>query len=413
MNQDDPSTQSEPAGAPDRKTATALIFGIIFLDMMGIGLIAPLTPYITANFGGTAIEVGILTSCYSGAQFLASPVLGALSDRFGRRPILIISLIGTSIGYFIFASAKVFWLLVAARVLDGVTGGNISTAQAYIADITPPKDRAKMFGMMGAAFGLGFTLGPALGALLAGLGQMAPIYAAGVLSLVAAGLVALKLPETLPPSRRTKGAVTFATLNPAASMAKARAIHGVPIFLLIVFVLSLAHAELRSSLGIYAKNRFGFNEQKADLMFAFMGIIAIIVQGGLVRVLAKHVKDRVLVLLALPIAAAGFALMPFPHTVWGMLAGLAIAALGMGLAGPNLNGMLSRASGERAQGIAMGASQSASSLALVIGPMIATPLYDHAGKMWPFLSAGAFILIAWAVFAAVRPQAPDAAPVAV
>lgn len=401
-----PRVHDEPAKAavvagPDRKTATALIFGIIFLDMMGVGLIAPLMPYITERFGDSALRVGILTSAYSVAQFLASPVLGALSDRFGRRPVLIISLIGTAIGYFVFASADVFWLLVAARLLDGVTGGNVSTAQAYIGDITPPQDRAKTFGLMGAAFGLGFTLGPALGAALSVMGRMAPIYAAGCLALVTAALVAWKLPETLPPELRTKGRMSIGTLNPMAGLAKAFAMPRVPMFLGVIGALGLAHAELRSSLGIYAKERFAFNEQKAELMFAFMGVIAIIVQGGLLRVVTKVVKDRTIVMLMLPVAAAGFALLPVPGTAWGMLGALALAALGMGLAGPNLNGMVSKAAGERAQGIAMGATQSISSLGLVVGPLLATMLYDHVGMSWPFYSAAAFIMLGWVVMSFV------------
>ncbi|MFZ4573473.1 MAG: MFS transporter [Phycisphaerales bacterium] len=413
--QDDPDHDPAPVpipsvapAAPDRRTAMALIFGIIFLDMMGVGLIAPLTPYITAKFGDRATDVGVLTTAYSAAQFLAAPVMGALSDRFGRRPVLIVSLIGTAIGYFIFASADAFWILVAARILDGVTGGNISTAQAYIGDITPPQDRAKMFGLMGAAFGLGFTLGPAAGAVLIEFGLMAPIFAAGGLAAVAAALVAWKLPETLPRHLRSKEPVRASALNPLSSLAKAMAIPTVPLALSSVLALGLAHAEMRSSLGIYAKQQLAFTERKAALMFAFMGIIAILVQGGLIRVLAKFIKDRALVLAALPIAAVGFAMLPVFGTAWGTMGALALAALGMGLSGPSLNGMVSRAAGERQQGIAMGASQSVSALGLVIGPMIATPLYDGVGPGWPFFSAAVFIVIGWVILATgVRPPAVE------
>ncbi len=389
-----------------RRRATAIIFGIVLLDMMGIGLIAPLTPYLTERFSDSAIQVGILTAAYSAAQFIFAPVLGALSDRFGRRPVLIFSLLGTAIGYFIFAQAQVYWLLVAARLLDGATGGNISTAQAYIADITPPKDRAKTFGLMGAAFGLGFTLGPGLGAALSPLHQMAPVWAAGGFALIAMICVIVFLPETLPPERRATGSVSFANLNPASGLARAFAIAGVPSFLLCIFGIAFAHAEMRASLGIYAKQRFDFTQHNAEFMFVFMGVIAIIVQGGLIRIVSRFVGDRKLVLSTLPLAAVGFILLPLGATWQLMLGAMALAAVGMGLAGPNLNSMLSRCAGEREQGLVMGASQSVSSLALVVGPMIATPLYDHVGTAWPFVSAGGSILLGWFVFAALVKSPP-------
>ena len=388
----------------------AMMFGIVLLDMMGVGLIAPLTPYLTERFSDSALQVGVLTAAYSAAQFIFAPVLGALSDRFGRRPVLIFSLLGTAIGYFIFANAQVFWMLVAARLLDGATGGNISTAQACIADITPPKDRAKMFGLIGAAFGLGFTLGPALGAALSPIHPMAPVWAAGGFALVAMICVIVFLPETLSPERRTQDALRFAKLNPASGLARALAITGVPAFLLCIFGIAFAHAEMRSSLGIYAKQRFEFTQQNAEFMFVFMGVIAIIVQGGLIRIVGRFVGERKLVLSMLPLAAIGFVLLPWGGSWPLMLGAMALTAIGMGLAGPNLNSMLSRCAGEREQGLVMGASQSISSLALVLGPMIATPLYDHVGKAWPFVSAGGSILLGWLVFAALvkTPQPRDA-----
>lgn len=409
MNPEAPTSPTPPPPV-SRKTATALIFGIIFLDMMGVGLIAPLTPYVVERFGGAATDVGILTSSYSGAQFLATPVLGMLSDRYGRRPVLILSLLGTAIGYFIFATTSMYWVLVASRILDGATGGNISTAQAYLADVTPPEDRAKTFGLMGAAFGLGFTLGPTAGALISGINPMAPVYLAGCMALLAMVLVYRLLPETLPPHMRTSGPVTFAALNPASGLIKAFSIPRVPMFLGTVFAIAFAHAELRSSLGIYAKTQFNFSQHQAEWMFAYMGVIAIIVQGFLIRVVSKFIKDRALVLIALPIAAAGFGLLGVPDVWWGMLGCLGLAALGMGLAGPTINGLLSRAAGPKAQGVSMGASQSIASLALVVGPMVAGPLFDHVGKAWPFYTAGLAIALGWLIVLSWKPApAPDPA----
>jgi predicted MFS family arabinose efflux permease len=207
---------------------------------------------------------------------------------------------------------------------------------------------------------------------------------------------------------RTTGPVTIGSLNPATGLLKAFAIPRVPMFLGAIFAIAFAHAELRSSLGIYAKTRFNFSQHHAEWMFAYMGVIAIIVQGFLIRAVTKIVRDRSLVPIALPVAAAGFGLLGVPDFWWGMLGCLGLAALGMGLAGPTINGLLSRAAGPKAQGVSMGASQSISSLALVVGPMVAGPLFDHVGTAWPFYTAGLAIAVGWLVVLLWKPAPIEA-----
>lgn len=402
----DQTHEALPETMRPRRSASMLIFLIVFLDLLGVGLIVPLTPFIVEKFSSTGTAVAMLTMCYSAAQFVATPVLGALSDRFGRRPVLLVSLFGSSVGYVIFATAGALPLLYVARVIDGFSGGNISTAQAYIADVTPKKDRAKAYGLIGAAFGLGFTLGPAFSALLTqrtGM-LMAPVWAAAGLSLVTMLLVALRLPETLPPAARTSGPLTARELNPATVLIRAARLPTVAAMLSAVFAAAFAHAELRASLGVLLRDKFQFTESHVGQVFTFIGFVAILVQGGLVRRLSPKIGDRRAVLFGLPVAVAGYALIPLvPAGQWGWLLGaLALMGLGAGVATPSLTGILSRAAPPGEEGRVMGASQAVSALALVFGPILAGPLYDEVGKGWPFWSAAGVVLIALLVVAVKR-----------
>lgn len=379
-----------------KRSASALIFLIVFLDLLGVGLIVPLTPFVVEKFSTTGMAVAMLTLCYSAAQFLATPVLGVLSDRFGRRPVLLASLFGSAVGYVIFATAGALPILYLSRILDGATGGNISTAQAYIADVTPRKDRAKAYGLVGAAFGLGFTLGPAFSSFLSVWGLMAPVWAAAGLALMTTCLAAFFLPETLPPEKRRSERIRVSDLNPAAVLIRTVRIPAVAAMLAAIFAASFAHAEMRTSLGIMLRDKFLFTESHVGRVFTFIGFVAVLVQGGLVRRVSPKIGDRRAVLIGLPLAIAGYALVPVPSPPhWGMLlCALGLMGLGAGLAGPSLTGILSRAAPAGEEGQVMGASQAASALALVFGPLAAGPLYDHVGWNWPFWSAAGVIGIA-------------------
>lgn len=399
------------------RSASFIIFLIVFLDLLGVGIIAPLTPYIVRDFDSSGTAVAILTLSYSAAQFLATPILGVLSDRLGRRRVLIASILGSAGGYVLFATAGSLHLLFLSRIIDGFTGGNISTAQAAIADVTPPKDRAKAYGLVGAAFGLGFLLGPTFSAVLSMWGKYTPIWAAAGLSLFTAGLVWYALPETLPPERRRREPIGPRDINPFAVLLRAWAVPGAAILLVAFFAMGFAHAEMRASFGVLMRDRFEFTERDAGWLFAFMGLVAIIVQGGLVRRIAPVLGDRRTALLGLPIGAIGYALIPLAHTAPWVYPAIGLCGLGMGLAGPPLSGMLSRTAPHDARGEVMGASQSASSLALVLGPLLAGTLYDHIGFGWPFWTGAAFVLLAMAIVSAIRAgsgheDAPDPTPVA-
>lgn len=400
----EPTIQPAEPTAP-RRTASALIFLIVFLDLLGVGLIVPLSPYIVERFDASAMAVGWLAMSYSAAQFLATPILGVLSDRFGRRPVLIWSLFGSAVGYVVFALANALPILFAARALDGATGGNISTAQAYIADITPPAQRAKAYGLVGAAFGLGFTLGPAISALLTKtISMMAPVWAAAGLSLVTMTLVYFFLPESHPPAKRRLERVGVRDLNPFRSLIGVARVPAVAWLLLAVFFFNFAHAELRTAFGVLLRDKLSYTEDAASWMFAYMGLMAVLVQGGLVRRLTPVLGDWRTAMIGLPLAALGYALMPAWGTTLGVAVALTVLALGGGLAGPTITSMLSGAADAEAQGVAMGASQSVSALALVIGPLFAGNLYDRAGQGWPFWTGAGFVLATLLIIALRGPR---------
>lgn len=389
---------------PRGRGAGALIFVIVFLDLLGVGLIVPLGPYIVERFDTSATAVAVLTLSYSAAQFLATPCLGVLSDRLGRRPVLLVSLLGSAAAYAVFALAPALWVLYASRVLAGATGGNISTAQAYIADITPAKDRAKAYGLVGAAFGLGFTLGPAFSSMLVGFGLMTPVWAAAGLSLVTAGIAAFALPETLSAEIRAGVRVRARQLNPFAVILDTVRIPLVSAVLAAIFAMAFAHAELRATLGVLMRDRFEFGEAETAQVFTFIGLMAVLVQGGLVRKVSPLLGDRRVVLIGLPLAAAGYACVPLaPAEAWGWLvAAIGLMALGAGLAAPCMTGILSRLAPAGAEGQVMGASQSLSALALVFGPIVAGPLYDRVGPEWPFWTAAGVVVVALGGFALLR-----------
>ena len=250
------------------------IFLTVFLDLLGVGILVPVLPYIVAEFRTDALTVGLLSLAFAAAQFLASPVLGAWSDRIGRRRVLLLSVLGTGIGYFIFGAAQTLWLLFLARLIDGFTGGNISTAQAYIADVSPPEDRAKNFGLIGAAFGLGFIIGPALGGILSHWSLRAPAYAAGVLSLLTVTLGYFVLPESLPPERRTRTPFRLRDLHPLNHLGEAVRRPGVARIFAAFFAMNFAMAALQSNFAVFTHARFGLGPKGNALLFTLVGLSA-------------------------------------------------------------------------------------------------------------------------------------------
>src|SRR3954468_13382709 len=300
-----------------------IIFLTIFVNLVGFGIIIPLLPFYAETFGASPLVIGLLFAVFSLCQLLAAPALGDLSDRYGRRPILIFSLLGTVLSFVMLALAHSIAMLFAARIVDGLSGGNISTARAYVADITEPKDRARAYGIIGAAFGLGFILGPALSGVLSGISYTAPIWAAAALTLVATIMAWLWLPETV---HRTQAG----TGNPFSYLPSLMQRPVVRRVLAIDFIYWLAFATFQTTFSLFVARRFGFGVAKTGYFFAAFGLLGAIVQGGMIRPVVRKLGDKPTFLLGLGFACVGLLMTAFAHSVWLFTAELLPLALGIG-----------------------------------------------------------------------------------
>jgi DHA1 family tetracycline resistance protein-like MFS transporter len=363
-----------------------LLFLIVFIDLVGFGVIIPLLPYYAIQFQASPFEVTAMMACYSVAQLFASPVLGRLSDSIGRKPIILASLVCSVGSYVWLGLATQLWMLFAARLLAGAGAGNIAAAQAYVADVTPPDQRAKGMGMIGAAFGLGFTIGPAIGGLLAGPNAATshvalPAFAAAGLSAIAFILAWFRLEESL--VHQESDAIE-------GRLAAARKLGQRPLLLrliLLIFIAICAFAGMETTFALWAHDGFGWGPRAVGGVFFFVGIVLAAIQGGLIGKLTARVGEARLLLAATAINAAGLALLPFTWPVVPVLAASALLAIGMGLLMPSINSLISQQASATERGGILGLSQSAQSLARIIGPLIAGAVYSGFGRNAPYFLA--------------------------
>ena len=301
------------------KTAQlGIIFLTVFIDLIGFGIVIPILPIYAQHFGANEMVIGLLLGTYSLMQFIFSPILGKISDRVGRRPVLLVSLLATSVGFAIMGFApSILWLFVG-RIIPGISGGNITTAQAYIADITKPEERSHAMGLIGAAFGLGFTLGPAIGGLLSHYSIAAPFLFASGLALFNAILAFIRLPESLSAEHR----VSPEERAPISQVFK----HGwhLPALMGSYFFSIAGFAIMTTIFALFTEARFGFNSEKIGEVFAFIGFIGIIVQGGLLRQLLKRQSEKSLAVTGAILLVVGMALLP---GVTGLASLMAVAAV--------------------------------------------------------------------------------------
>lgn len=386
------------------KKALSLIFVIVVLDLMGAGILIPVIPYIVHEYRTDAATVGWLSTSFSIAQFLASPVLGVLSDRYGRRPVLLLSILGTAFGYFLFGLAGSLTVLFIARIIDGATGGNISTAQSYIADITPPEDRAKSFGLIGAAFGLGFIAGPALGGLLSHISLQAPAYAAGVLALATCIAGYFVLPESLPTDQRRVHPFTAADINPFQLVVTGLRRHGLRALMAAIFFINLAFSGLQSNFAVFTMVRFHLGPSDNAILFAFLGVLAAFFQGYLIRRMIPRFGENRLATWGLAISSLGFFLVSGSTLVWMLYAAIAVIALGNSFAVPSLTGLVSKQVSAREQGFFLGVTQSVAAFTRVIGPLWAGFSFDWWGPPSPYWTGALFILAGVVAVILARPR---------
>ena len=394
----------------EHRAKIGIVFLIIFIDLVGFGIVIPILPLYVEEFGPSPVTFGLLMASFSIMQFLFAPILGRLSDRFGRRPILLVSLVGSAVGYVLFGIAGSLGMLFASRIIDGISGGNISTAQAVIADITGPEDRAKGMGLIGAAFGLGFILGPAIGALLVTVAPWMPGAAAAVTSMIAFVLVLTKLPETLDfdARRETRGhPLNLRSLSEAVS-------HPVVGYCLVMIFLTIfAFANFETTFAQFAKLRFSYSISTIAWLFVYAGVLGAIVQGGLVGRLAKRFGEGRLIAAGTLLSFLALGFLPYTQSRGPLLATLAVLAVGQGIAHPSLSALTSKLVDADEVGGVMGVYQSMSSLARIVGPFWAEVVYGKLGYAWPFRTGSIFMLLACvvAVMAVFRLRRPSSVEV--
>lgn len=375
-----------------RKPALPFIFITLVLDILGIGLIIPVLPklveqYQAGNIADVSHTYGLLTSCYALMQFLCAPIFGSLSDRFGRRPVILISLLGSALDYGLLAFAPSLTWFFVGRVISGITGANFSAAYAYIADVSPPEKRAANFGLVGAAFGLGFIIGPALGGMLGKWGLSVPFITAGCLTLVNWCYGLFVLPESLAPENRR--AFSWAKANPVGALLN---LSRHPMLLglaMAFFILCVAHQVYPSTWALYTGERFKWDPQHIGLSLAFVGFCAALVQGGLVRKVMPKIGEHRAILIGVlfsTVAFVGYGLVPMGWMVYPLIL---VGAVG-GLTNPALQAIVSKGVGADEQGGVQGALTSLNSLAGIVGPYIATTLFGHFVKATPPIPGAAF-----------------------
>jgi len=400
------ATEPAPAQAPRTTSRRALgfIFAAVFLDLLGIGILIPVIPFLVRQFTPSALAVGLLALSYALAQFVAAPLLGRLSDRIGRRPVLVASVLGSALAYVAFGLATALWVLFVARVVDGLSGGNITAAQAYIADVSAPQDRAKNFGLIGAAFGLGFIIGPALGGVLSHISLAAPAFAAGAMAMLTALFGLFVLPESLPRERRNAAPLGARDLNPLRPIARGLGQPALRALLLAIFAQGFAGAELRTNFAVFTAGRFGMGPSQNALVFSFIGVVGLLVQGVLLRRISHRVSERRLALVGLAVMVGGYLATAFVPTVALLYGALALIAFGGGLSTPMLTGLVSLSVAPTEQGAALGAVQSLQSLTQILGPVWAGAFFDHVSMGSPYWTAALWVLLAWVVI--LRTPAP-------
>ena len=363
-----------------------IIFLTIFVNLVGFGIIIPLLPFYAQTFGASPLVIGLLFASFSLAQLIAAPALGDLSDRYGRRPVLVFSLAGTVVSFVMLALAQSVAMLFLARLVDGFSGGNISTARAYVADITETKDRARAYGLIGAAFGLGFILGPALSGILAKVSYTAPIWAAAGLTLVATLMAWLWLPETV---HRAHAGTGMPLKNLSATMRRP-ALRRV---LTIDFVYWFAFAIFQTTFSLFAAHRFGFDASQTGYFFAAFGVLGAVVQGGLIRPVVQRLGDKPTFIIGIVCGAVGLVTATFAHSVGLFALTMVPLAFGMGFGHPTVSSMVSRAARGDEQGRVQGAASAVESLGRTVGPVWGNASLERYGDSMPYLSAAAFLVL--------------------
>jgi len=376
-----------------------VLFLTVFLDLVGFGMIIPILPTYAESMHATDVEAGFLQAIYSIMQLGFSPIWGRISDRIGRRPVLLVSILGSCGSQLGFAFAPSFWWLVVARGFAGVCGANITAAQAYVADVTDAKSRAAGMGMFGAAMGLGFVLGPAIGAGLVQISPQTPFLAAGCLAGVNFVLAWFILKEPRTASERSEArALSWSAVIATIKTPKLLSL------IVLFFLVTLGFANLESTFSFFLERRFSYGQREASFVFAYIGVILIGVQGGLVRRLVPRFGERRLVWFGTGMMAVGFVGLWVSDNLLSLLVSLFIIGVGNGVNTPSLSSLISRSAGGDRQGGVLGVNQAAGALARTLGPLLGTFMLRFDATT-PYLT-GAIILACACAFAVANVAEP-------
>ena len=393
--------------------ALGIVFLTVFLDLVGFGIVLPLLPFYATELGASPFEVGLIIASYSAMQFLFAPIWGSLSDRYGRRPLLLVGLFGSAASYLVFGLARSLEVLLLSRVIAGVMGANIPVAQAYIADSTTIERRARGMGLIGAAFGLGFIFGPAIGGGLSPWGFGVPGFVAAGLSLTAATAAWRWLPESLAPENRTRdglgilSAVTGRARAASRVLTRRRLRDPIAGF----FLGTMGFAGFTTIFPLFLENPLGLTAVHAGGMFALVGVVSAGVQGALIGPMVERYGERANAALGGTVLSAGVIAMGLGQSILATILSLLAVGVGWGLLAPSLQSLVSRRAMANEQGEVLGVNQSASALARVIGPVAAGWAYGALGPGLGFV-AGGLLIAAAAVWVRFMPSHDQPLPAA-
>lgn len=394
-----------------KKTQLVVIFITVFIYLLGFGIIIPILPILSRDFGANAIETGLLMSVYSFMQFLFAPFWGRLSDRIGRRPILIFCLLGEAISYILFAHSRDLHMLFVARAMAGFFGASISTASAYISDITPPNERSKGMALIGVAFGLGFVFGPAIGGTLTEIGNQIsaePFFNTSFAAYFVSGICAFtalfgyfKLEESLKEKnknqeRKSRFLIIFEKLQ----------IPNVNMLIIIFFLLSFAMSSMEATLILFMGDKFQWGIKEVSYGFGYIGLIMIFSQGFLVRKLIPKLGERTVLFYGIISFSTGLGIIGIAESISTMALAMTLLALGNGLSNPSVLGSISLLTDSSEQGGTLGVTQSLSSLGRILGPALGGFLFNNISKTSPFLFSSSLGFFAFIILIAIYTKIP-------
>jgi DHA1 family tetracycline resistance protein-like MFS transporter len=394
------------------RRALGLIFLIMLMDVVGLSILGPVAPYIVRRYSGDALMVTMLSVVYAGAQFVSTPVLGKISDRVGRRRVLLVCVFGSAIGYFIFGIGGALWVLFLSRLIDGITGGNLSTAAAYIIDVSKPEERAKNMTIIGMAFGLGFILGPAVGGALGQISIDAPMFAAGAISLASAVLIFFLVPESLPPERRETAALRVNDLNPFAAIGYMMRKPGLGVLLLVYALFNFAFDGVNSIAGVFVMRKFAAQPWQLGSFFVVAGIAIAVVQAAFVGRLVPRFGEKRMAMTSLIGNALGGLLILVAPAFWMLYPIGFLQSAITGFIWSTLGTLAANCVSEREQGQLAGVNAALGGLMAMLGPLWAGVVYDHVMPGAPYWMGAIILVVAMLVLARVEASGSQTSPTA-